>query len=269
MSIPIIYLACGNHFLKRKGKWVKLNYLSEETEEIAGSLKTHEDIVALREGPDTEYAYELLTGGRFLEEVVVFHLSGKLTDQEEISFDSGNGKPHTLTIEKTGMLLKAFPHLGLVVLNGLATESMVSGLLEAGVPAILATTRKNSSETTQRELLQQVYQQISEGKTLLQAVETVLHSPQEASPVTFGSGISVLSLLQEEEEDELPWGIYFRTDRREVIHRQVNVLEPLADPRASESSDQTTFIPHSAKGWSAWQIMLFLVGILTVLILLF
>jgi hypothetical protein len=268
MSSPIIFLACANHFLKRKGKWMSLNYLKQEIVELTEKLQGLAHATPVMEGDESEYAYEILTGGKFMEDIAVFHLSGKLTDSEKITFDAGDNVPIELSLEQVGLLLKAFPRLSVVTLNGLATKELVVSLLNAGIPSVLATTRTTASESKPQETVQKIYEALGAGHSLKDAIGESIGQKQADEVITDKEDVRYLSLGYQREEGELPWGLYFKEAFRKILDRTLSDPEIISEsePETGQFSFKTG---KSQKGIATWKILAIIVGVLMALIAFF
>ena len=267
MSLPIIFLACANHFLKRKGKWISLSYLNQEIEELNKELQGLEQATPVKEGDDSEYAYELLTGGKFMENIAIFHLSGKLPNSDKIAFDAGDNVPIELSFEQVGLLLKAFPRLCMVTLNGLATKELVISLLNSGIPSILATTRATASEPKPQETVQKIYQALGSGKSLQTAMDEVVGKEEAEEISTDQEGIQYLSLGYQREDGELPWGLYFKDSFRKILERTLDAPDIITESEPQTQSKQFRF--KNGKSMATWKILAIVVGVLMALIAFF
>ncbi|MEM7373449.1 MAG: CHAT domain-containing protein [Bacteroidota bacterium] len=138
---PVIFLACADS--TEEGK--TLPNLQQERVHIENFFQ---NLNALKVCEVISHAhasgqgfFDIVTNSSYRNRIQVIHFAGH-ADGSFLRFISPKGEEEKKSVEELCQDLQGMPALKLVFLNGCATREFVKGLLDAGVPAVLATYRK-------------------------------------------------------------------------------------------------------------------------------
>ena len=198
---PTIYLAFANH------PKAPLEHLREECRQLhqildPGAKKLHYRLER-NEFADLDGITKYLADHK--DEIHIFHFSGHAGPGQLKLFD--------LAADADGMagLLARQKNTALVFLNGCSTRQQVKRLLDLGIPVVVATATpvddKRASDFAIR-----FYQALAGGFTLLESFNQAADWLKAAnlSKENLHRGL----VLESEEMDDLPWGIYTRDERK-------------------------------------------------------
>ncbi|PHN03555.1 hypothetical protein CRP01_26515 [Flavilitoribacter nigricans DSM 23189 = NBRC 102662] len=165
---------------------------------------------------------------RYHQRLHIFHYGGH-ADRESLQLEREVGVVQTAHARGIAGLLGTQNQLKLVFLNGCATAGQVKVLLDEGVPAVIAT-RVPINDREAQHFGAQFYQALSAGSTIREAfrkarafIETTRNDLDiQESPL--GRGIDLSRLHATE---PIPWGLYYRPDREEVLDWKLPVESPL------------------------------------------
>ena len=107
---------------------------------------------------------DILQDPVYRDRVAVFHFAGH-AGEEHLFFESSEGEPAATDAGGLASLLGEQRGLELVFLNGCSTGSQVQGLLDVGVPAVVATSRAVEDQAA-TELSARFYRSLAGGATV-------------------------------------------------------------------------------------------------------
>ena len=211
-ELPVVYLAFANApdahlgLLKTESREVlrALNPLQE-----AGRITVHrEESTEL-----TELYADLLAQG---DRLVIFHYAGH-ADGRVLQLEGGEG-----TAAGLARLLGQQTGLKLVFLNGCASQGHVPLLLDAGVPAVIATSVPIGDQKAQ-EFATAFYAALAEGRSISQAFESGRGFIEGRYGVGGGSGPGfsrdIRRVVTEVHAPVLEWGLFTRDDSAEEVEQ--------------------------------------------------
>ncbi len=219
MSTPIIFSTFAND------KDDHLDLLKEESSAIKSALVdvARKEYIKIEgeESLDLNELVEILL--KYQNQLLIFHYGGH-ANGTQLRLESGNANAKGLA-----QLLGEQENLQLVFLNGCSTRGQVDLLLEMGVKAVIATSIP-IADPMAKDFAAAFYQALAEKRTLKRAflfAKGVVESRYENSPSIFIN--RTLGSLKkqkaerapelEEEEEEIPWGLYVQEDQAQAIYR--------------------------------------------------
>jgi hypothetical protein len=149
---------------------------------------------------------------QFQDEIALFHYSGHAgATQLLLEDDIANA-------EGIAGLLGRCPRLRLVILNGCSTQVQVKALLQAGVPAVIATSAPVGDATAAQFAISFFRSMADNQRTLGDAFEDAMATAQTYSKQSLRKEIMKdIGLHSEEAQDspadQVPWGLYYREDK--------------------------------------------------------
>ncbi len=134
---PVLFLAFADD---RVHAGNALRNLPEEARALDRALNTPEALwdVVLKQNTTLDTLLDVFQDARYRDRIVTFHFAGH-AGSYELLFESRDGAPVRAHAGGLADILAAQHALKLVFLNGCSTLGHVEGLLEAGVPAVIAT----------------------------------------------------------------------------------------------------------------------------------
>ncbi|MEL6131840.1 MAG: CHAT domain-containing protein [Bacteroidota bacterium] len=138
MGDPIILLAYANDRVDSS------RYLRDLVEEIRGIRRLLEQEVSppyriiLRPNATLDDLIEVFD--RYEDQIVLFHYAGH-ADSLQLMLESSQGEGKSASLEGFTRLLTNLTRLSLVFLNGCTTEAHALSMIEAGIPAVVATSQ--------------------------------------------------------------------------------------------------------------------------------
>lgn len=217
MSIqPIILLTFSN----RQDSY--LPFIMAEHKAIKNALLDYEDNNYLQvrdiQHTSTDEIFYLIN--RYHNRIPIFHFGGHANGQS-LQLEKEVGVVQVAQVNGLAGLLGTQKNLKLVFLNGCATKGQVKILLDAGVPAVIATSVKVNDEQAQI-FSTSFYQTLGSGSTLQEAfikAKAFLELNKDSSPIkeiTETRDI-VFELEDGNIVDNIPWGLYWKTGSEEVL----------------------------------------------------
>lgn len=211
MDLPLVYLAFAN------AKEAHLGLLKRESREVYRALQPLEQggKIAIRREESSAFGelYEdLLAHG---ENLVVFHYGGH-ANGDMLALEGGGGNAVGLA-----RLLGQQRSLELVFLNGCATQGHVDLLLEAGVPAVIATSVPIGDQKAQ-EFSTAFYAALAEGRSVAQAFESgrgFVEGQYGAGGATPQFTRAVHWAGKTARSPVLEWGLFIRADGADELER--------------------------------------------------
>jgi serine/threonine protein kinase len=164
---PVFFLASPNPYTRQ-------GFLRQIDNELKAIMNVLEPAVQaghvfLRFMPSAqeEDVSEVFQDAWYEGRIVIFHYSGH-ADEDDLFYYSEDGSPAQFNAEGLARFLGAQEGLELVFLNACATQDQAKGLMEAGIPAVIATSRK-IGDTMAREFAEDFYRGIASGANVEQA----------------------------------------------------------------------------------------------------
>jgi hypothetical protein len=214
-ELPIVFLAFANAANEHLG------LLKAESRDVLATLEPlqKEGLIAVRREESCEFA-ELYAGliadG---DRLVIFHYGGH-ANGEQLQFEGGGGGREGLA-----RMLGQQSSLKLVFLNGCASQGHAKVLLDAGVPAVIATSVPIGDQKAQ-EFATAFYKALAEGRSIPGAFETsrgfieAKYPVEDRSRPAFTSQtrhIGGLDKFLGAPAPVLEWGLFTREDCAEDI----------------------------------------------------
>lgn len=173
----------------------------------------------------TEEVFYLVN--RYHQRLHIFHYGGH-ANQQSLQLEKEIGIVQMANAQGIAGLLGTQQQLKLVFLNGCATSGQVKTLLDAGVPAVIAT-RVSIEDQAAQQFSRQFYQALATGSTIAESfrkakayLETI-KSKWEIHDIGTTRNIR----LEKGKAEIIPWGLYFRPGREDVLHWTLPTESPL------------------------------------------
>lgn len=144
------------------------------------------------------------------KDLIIFHYGGHASGSG-LLLTGEDGKSRKAGAEGLARLLGSLQSLKLVFLNGCSTRKQVDLLLKLGVKAVIATSMPVQDRTAV-DFADRFYKNLSEGETVGESFDRARdfvlakHDQKILSPYESRS----IFLDEEEDEEDLPWGIYYK-----------------------------------------------------------
>jgi CHAT domain-containing protein len=203
MPSPVIYLAFANDEIN------PLPDLTEESEHIDSSLQTNDHIletIQVRNDKAASAQSILQNLTNYSNRIVLFHFGGH-ADQELLQLTD-----QKILGEGVAQLLGQQKNLACVFLNGCNTRGFVKDILSAGVPIVIATSRKIGDDQA-KTLATQFYDALADGKSIRQAFDQA-KAVTQIKVVANRRDIDYRGIvIPEENDDDFPRGLYNNDDK--------------------------------------------------------
>ncbi|MCB0558849.1 MAG: CHAT domain-containing protein [Lewinellaceae bacterium] len=210
-NLPVILLTFAND------RTAYLDNLKRESRHLNQALEPWEDKYAIKVYREEQAeAREIIHAmNRFDGTIIIFHYAGHVAGNRLVLENSeGHG-------EGLAQLLKRQKALKLAFLNGCSTQGQVEGLLELGIPAVIATTTQiGDSQAT--GFAEYFYQKLANGGTLAQSFEHACASlafehGAERAPRLYRLEESRGAGFEDAEGEDMPWGLFYKAENAEVL----------------------------------------------------
>lgn len=210
MSKPVVYLAFAND------KDGHLALLKEESRQLMSTLSALHDKQAIEVYRDESTKVQDLINSfnRFDGRMAIFHYGGH-AGGTGLELEKGGAHAKGL-----GELFSKQKQLQLVFLNGCSTLAQVDRLMKLGVKAVIATSIP-IQDTQAKDFSAWFYQALTAKRSIASAFNFAVaalntkYTDQRTPAIVEYRGIN---LDDEEEEDrELPWGLYINENEKEVL----------------------------------------------------
>lgn len=155
---------------------------------------------------------------RYHQRLHIFHYGGH-ANQQSLQLEARIGVVQIADAQGIAGLLGTQQQLKLVFLNGCATSGQVKVLLDAGVPAVIAT-RVSIDDEEAQQFSRQFYQALATGSTIAESYRKAkaylmtINSNREIEDITATRNIK----LERATNGDILWGLYFRTGREDVLN---------------------------------------------------
>ncbi len=217
---PVILLTFAN---PRPDSGGYLPMLIDEAELVSGLLKPYEvnDLCAIDkvENATAESVFETVEVWNRRKDIVLFHYGGH-ADGGALFLNKRDGNTIPATAKGLAELLGKLSALQLVFLNGCSTHPQVELLLEAGVKAVIATS-KPINDSMAKDLAGKFYENLAAGSTIGESWDQARifiefkYDFQVEKPTAF-RGLK-FHVPSEKKDQELPWGLYLRPGVDDVL----------------------------------------------------
>jgi len=197
---PVIFLAFANDSA------APLDYLKEEYKQLCDILRA-EECAKLCEVVDRPFAtseqiWQVFQDKKYRDRIVIFHYAGHAEDFG-LLLESSMGEVSPLHAPGFAAFLGEQHGLRLVFLNACSTLPQVQGLLDANVPAVIATSEK-IAEQIAIELAPRFYKGLAGGTSIRRAYNEAVASIR----ADFGDDILEYYLDGAPTEDRWTWELY-------------------------------------------------------------
>ena len=215
-TIPVIYLAFANE--QRGSQNMFLRNLKVERDGIRDVFQDAEMDAEMELVVDPDITqtqiYRTFQGTRYRDKISIFHYGGH-ADSDELFFEADLGGNQSFYTTGMAALFGQQPSLRLVFLNGCATKNQAEGLLKAGVPVVIATSRK-IADADATLFSKTFYRGIAGNATIARAFKEA----ESALLAQHGSLENFRAVYwdkeveeQNENPQELPWKLFFLDER--------------------------------------------------------
>lgn len=210
MHRPVVFLVCANTLNEKR----RLKNLREERQSITSILRDQRDhpVEILQEGSTSaEFFFDELRNPYYSSRISIIHFAGH-ADGAQIRLISEEDQEQVVTADTLTTYLKPVDSLKLVFLNGCGTKPIVKSLLDAGIPAVIATERPIEDEQA-AEFAIEFYKGIAGGRSIQDSFEMARKYPTLSDEYK-QMQTNTRSLEWEGKVDEegpthaLPWGLY-------------------------------------------------------------
>lgn len=143
IDLPVIYLTFANEQRGSPNMFLRnLKVEREAIREIFQDAESDKEVEVIVDPDVTQtHVFRTFQGKRYRDKINIFHYGGH-ADSDELFFEADAGGNESFYTTGLAALLGQQQNLKLVFLNGCATKDQAEGLLKAGVPAVIATSRK-------------------------------------------------------------------------------------------------------------------------------
>lgn len=142
----------------------------------------------------------------FRTRLLVFHFGGH-ADGNQLHFKDTAGQ-----VQGLAQLLALHPILQLVVLNGCNTQEQAVEYLNAGIPAVIATTC-SVADGQAKQFAHDFYAALAAGQTLQEAFKRAIGAMKLSLGAIGGGEIFRGAHLKKEQVSEIPWRLYVTEDK--------------------------------------------------------
>lgn len=220
MHKPVVFLACANSV--KEGR--RLHYLVSERQDIKKILKTaRNDAIEVFDDGDTsaELFFDELRNPDYSQRISIIHFAGH-ADGAQIRLISSMGEEQIVPADTLATFLKPIESLKLVFLNGCGTYPIVEAVLQAGIPAVIATERPIDDQQAARFAIE-FYKGIAGESTIRESFDMAMAAT--ALSLTYhavNTGTRSLDWEGKEEElaatdNHLPWGLYVQEGQETAL----------------------------------------------------
>lgn len=221
---PIIFLTFAND------PDAHLDLLKEESRRLYGALEEldRKEYLKLIREESAQVDDIFSTFNKNKDRVAIFHYAGHAAGTK-LHLEKGAGSADGLA-----QLMGQQENLQLVFLNGCSSKGQVKGLLEAGVPAVIATSVPIEDRKA-TEFAQQFYDALANRRTIGQAftiakayLETRFSKSVEVTmrDATWETGDDTAG------EAAMPWGLYVQeADRERILNWKLPYFRPVGLPQ--------------------------------------
>ncbi len=223
---PIIFLTFAND------PDAHLDLLKEESRRLYGALEEldRKEYLKLIREESAQIKDIFAAFNKNKDRIAIFHYAGH-AEGTKLHLEEGAGNADGLAA-----LMGQQENLQLVFLNGCSSKGQVKGLLEAGVPAVIATSVPIEDRKA-TEFAQQFYEALANRRTIGQAF--AIAQAYLRTRFSMSVDVTMRSSNWEDEEDSslpddasLPWGLYVSDSERErILNWKLPYFRPVGLPQ--------------------------------------
>jgi len=138
--LPVIFLAFANDQESRANYLRKLAEEARRSREILETTAVRNDLceLVIRQNATIDEIIDVFQDPRYRDRIAIFHFGGH-ANHYQLLLEDAQGKQAVADSGGLSAFLGLQQNLHLVFLNGCSTEPQVQGLLDANVPAVIAT----------------------------------------------------------------------------------------------------------------------------------
>jgi hypothetical protein len=240
--VPVVFLSFANERRGPSGRF--LRNLKVERESIRKALffaeRSGRCKVELEPDITPERLFTTLQDERYRDKISIFHYAGH-ADDDELSFENAEGGNESFFSSGLVGILRLQENLKLVFLNGCATGEQAKLLIEAGIPAVIATAR--SIDDGDATLFSKTFYQGLAGGA---SIERAFKEAESSLLAKHGpSGVSRGIFWEDEpapEDGQLPWKLFVKdkdedwpASKWQLFYSLENETDPEEQPITVES----------------------------------
>ncbi|MEM7370601.1 MAG: CHAT domain-containing protein [Bacteroidota bacterium] len=226
MPPPILYFAFANNPNNPRRH---LNTLVEEYRQLSRILRANESTFSydpiLQDQADLDTLFADFT--RYRNRITIFHFGGH-ANETHLFLQHLDGEVDRINKSGFARLLGEMENLQVVFLNGCATEGHVQTFLNAGVPAVIATSAVIADDKATQFSIN-FYTSLLEGLTIEQAFEA-------ARGYLESRGIEVSFVRERPLPDSFQWGIYSNSEGEDIPAKKLKDLQVRLEPIVFQGS---------------------------------
>lgn len=226
---PVIFLAFAND---RDDSVGYLRNLPDESRRLRDVLEHAEQAglceVIVRSNSTGTDIFKVFQDPRYRNRIAIFHYGGHANGYQ-LLLESAEGKSTAADAGGLAAFLAQQRGLQLVFLNGCSTQQQTEGLLDANVPAVIATSRSIDDQVA-TNFAYQFYQGLAGGATIGTAyneAEAYVQTAKGANTRALYFGNQDVS-KEQLEADRWPWNLYLRQGSE--LTDQWNLPQAVNDP---------------------------------------
>lgn len=173
-TIPVIFLAFANDQEDRVHYLRKLAEEARQTRTVLEStaVPNHLCELVMRQNASVDDIIGVFQDSRYRDRIAIFHFGGHANNYQ-LLLEDAQGKQAVADTGGLSAFLGLQQNLHLVFLNGCSTEPQVQGLLDANVPAVIATLGPIEDEAA-TDFAAHFYQALASGRDLGQAYDEAI-----------------------------------------------------------------------------------------------
>ena len=211
--VPILFLATAND---RDDRARYLRNLADEARQVQRALaaaerRGHCELV-LRQNATAGDILDVFQDARYRDRIALFHFGGH-ADGYRLLLETAAGTPAAADAGGLARFLAQQRGLQLVFLNGCSTEGQVIDLLDAGVPAVIATDQA-VDDAMATAFANRFYQGLAGGA----AIATAFEEARAAMQMQGGAFFRHIGAAEEDNGDgRIPWRLHFREGAKTAV----------------------------------------------------
>lgn len=211
MSKPVIILAFSN----TRDEYLPL--INRERKNIYRTLRRHDDngLIKVEKSEQTTLEDLFESINHYCDQLAVFHYGGH-AGTAFLQLENAQAEAEKVRAKGIAEALGQAESLKLVFLNGCATGGQVKMLLDAGVPAVIATSVSVQDEMA-TEFAEQFYHSLASHVTIQKAFEFAKAFLVSRYDLFDEMGVRRGIEELDEKAEKVPWGLYCAKGKEEVL----------------------------------------------------
>ena len=150
---------------------------------------------------------DLMQEGAYQQRIAMLHFAGH-ANGESLMMESASGAPEVAEASGIAEFLKQHEGLGFVFLNACSTVGQVQALLDAGVPAVIAT-EHDINDAVAAEFSVRFYREFVNGQTLRKAFDAASAAVKtDATLRSVAETRSIAGVSQKRDPQDWPWKLH-------------------------------------------------------------